>query len=104
MEEFYQNQDIVVRFTVLKDGKPVSASSAKVPVYGPDRQFIGYGETSISGSEVRGLLKAEHVEKVGKYIFMFKVKIRNFGEQPHVVEVKVKKSPVPEKRRNKYGL
>lgn len=95
MAEFYQNQDIVVRFDVLEDGKPVEPNSASVAIYAPDGQFLGHGNVEIMDSEVRCILQGDNVDQVGKYRFMFQVKVRGFGGNFHVVNVDVKESPIP---------
>ncbi len=95
MGEFYQNQDLVVRFDVLEDGKPVEPDSATVAIYAPDSQFLGDGNVEIMGSEVRSILSGDKVDQVGKYRFMFEIKVRGFGGNFHVVNVDVKESPIP---------
>lgn len=97
MGEFYQNQDIVVRFDVLEDGKPVEPNSATVAIYAPDSQFLGDGNVEIVGSEVRCILNGDNVDQVGKYRFMFQVKVGGFGGNLHIVNVDVKESPIPSK-------
>ena len=99
MTEYYQNRDAVVRFDVFVDGDPVTPISASVLSYDPDKEYISKDGASIKGSEVRYILKGNKVEKVGKYTFIFKVKIRELGDYTHVVNAEVKKLPVPDKEK-----
>ena len=101
MTEFYQFRDIVIRFDVYKDGRPIRAIYARAAVYAPDNSFVGYATTKVVGNEVRCLLKGSKVEQAGKYVFDCKVRVKDFGEFTHIVEEDVKKSPVPIKRQRK---
>jgi len=95
MAEFYESQDIPIRFDVFKDGQNTTPGFASVVVYDPDKEYILKENAKVSGSEVRYVLKGKNVEKIGKYIFVFKVRVKELGDYTHIVEAKVQKLPVP---------
>ena len=91
MEEHYLGDDIPIRFDVLIDGKPAYVSSAGVDIYNPKSQYVAAGPCKVSHGEVRFVLKGEEVETVGIYTAIFKVEIKWFGEQSHLVKFRVKR-------------
>ncbi len=97
MDEYYQHSDIVIRFDVFKDGKKSTPISALVHIYIPDKDYLGTDKATVDGNEVRYILKGVHVERVGEYIFVCKVRIKELGVYTHIVNVDVKKLPVPTK-------
>ena len=100
MTEYYQYRDVVVNFDVTKDGEDTTPQRALVSVFDPDKKDIKRDRAKVKGNEVSYNLKGKEVEKVGKYTFMFDVKITGFGVATHKVEAVTKKSPVPVKRKN----
>lgn len=95
MAENYQYQDIIIRFDVYKDGEETRPEIASVVVYDPDRKYTGRHYANIVGSEVRYILQGTEVQKVGRYIFVFQVKVEGLGDYTHVVKVNVESLPIP---------
>ena len=95
MAKYYQYRDITIRFDVFKDGKKVTPGNASVLVYDPDKEYLGKESARVVGNEVRYVLRGKEVVKIGKYTFVFKVRIRQLGDYTHIVEVDVQKLPVP---------
>ena len=92
--EYYQGKDVGIRFEVFKDGEEIRPGSAVVSIYRDKRQFVKQDVASVSGNEVKYILKGEDVQFAGKYIFVFDVAVRGMGNYTHVVDVEVKKLPV----------
>jgi hypothetical protein len=90
MEEHFLGDDIPIRFDVLIDGKPAYLSSAGVDIYDPKGRYIMAGPAKCRNGEVRFVLDGDKIEKVGIYTAIFKVTIKWFGEQSHLVKFKVK--------------
>ena len=98
-DEYYQHSDIVIRFDVFKDGGKEIPSDAWVLVYDPDKEYLKKDKATIKGNEVRYILKGKDVEKIGKYTFVFRVRIRQLGNYTHIVKVTSQKLPVPVERK-----
>lgn len=98
MTEYYQHRDLSVRFDVFKEGEDVTPVSSKVAIYDPDKEYIPYTDTKISGNEVSCVLPGKLVEETGKYVFVFDVRVRPLGSYTHIVKAQVKKLPVPAKK------
>lgn len=94
MAEYYQYRDVLIRFDVFKDGRDVTPTDASVEVYDPDEKFVGRDVARVDGSEVSYVLEGGKVEKIGEYIFVFEVGIRQLGDYTHVVNAPVKEFPV----------
>lgn len=101
MSEYYQHRDVVIRFDVFKDGDEITPGRASVLTYDPDKVYLGKDTAQIKGSEVRHILKGNKVEKIGKYTFVFNVRIKQLGDYTHIVNVHVQKLPVPAKKQRR---
>lgn len=95
MAENYQHKDVAVRFDVFLDGKETAPDNASVAVYAPGKDFLGLYKPTIKQNEVSYVLEGDQVEKVGKYFFVFDVKVKGLGEYTHIIDVTVKELPVP---------
>ena len=93
-DEYYQGKDLTVRFNVLKDGEEIHPASATVTVYDDKRLFITEDVAKIDGSEVNYILDGGKVQRVGVYIFVFDIDIRQAGSFTHIIEKKVKRLPI----------
>ena len=95
MAEYYEFQDVVVRFDVFEDGEDITPRKASVLIYGPDKEYLGKDVATVLEHEVRYILTGNNVVKTGQYTFVFKVSIYGLGDYTHIVRIDVEELPVP---------
>lgn len=97
LEDHYIGDDVPLRFDAFVDGEPTTPLDADADIYGPDKRYIATGPAKCSKGAVLFVVDGDKIERTGIHTAIFNVRLRDMGEQHHIVKFKIVRMPIKKK-------